>query len=249
MSVLAAPPTPRRTAEPWLERVWSPRVRAAGQERLHSPARRSRRAGDSFMSLLERVAEGDSAAVNECIDRYGGLVWSLARRLCPDRIEAEDAVQDVFISLWRSAERYNSELGSEATFIAMIARRRLIDRVRRKQRRVDQGSIDPEISEAMVAGPVGVREGGARVELDEAAASAQEVLRELSEEQQRVLRLSIMHGLSHEKIAESTGMPLGTVKTHIRRGLIRARQIIAERRAESGSAGSSANGPGIEVKP
>ena len=208
--------------------------------RLGSAERRARWMGTRAMSVLERIAAGDSGAVRECIDRYGGLVWSLARRMCPSRAEAEDAVQEVFISLWRSSGRYSPELGSESTFIAMIARRRLIDRVRRNQRRLDSTAIDPEISESVVASPATGRENAAGLEQDEAARAAEAVLTELSEDQQRVLRLSIMQGLSHEKISSSTGMPLGTVKTHIRRGLIRARKLISERR--NGVAGTAANG-------
>ncbi|MAY73985.1 MAG: RNA polymerase subunit sigma-24 [Phycisphaerae bacterium] len=184
------------------------------------------------MSVLQRVAAGDQSAFEECIDRFGGLVWSLARRQCRDRSEAEDAVQDVFISVWRSAGRYDARLGSESTFVATIARRRLIDRIRRKQRRPEQGQVSPEISEAIVADG-GVEGSGERIERDEAALAAHEALRELSPDQQRVLRLSIMHGLSHEKIAESLDMPLGTVKTHIRRGMLKARKLIAERKAAS----------------
>src|SRR5829696_165972 len=72
--------------------------------------------------LLHRIAAGDSAAVEEFLDRYGGLVWSLARRFTSNRQESEDAVQDVFIELWRKAPRYDASLSSEATFVAMIAR-------------------------------------------------------------------------------------------------------------------------------
>lgn len=179
------------------------------------------------MTILQRVASGDQSAVNECIDRYGGLVWSLARKLCPTRADAEDAVQDVFISVWQSADRYDALLGSESTFIAMIARRRLIDRIRRRQRRPDNTSLSPEITEAILPDPTPDSNAALAFELDESASRALNVLNQLSREQQRVLRLSIIHGLSHEKIAESLDMPLGTVKTHIRRGLIKARSIIA----------------------
>ncbi|HEY1068798.1 MAG TPA: sigma-70 family RNA polymerase sigma factor, partial [Pirellulales bacterium] len=82
--------------------------------------------------LLPRVAAGQPSAVDECLARYGGLVWSLARRHTNNTSDAEDAVQEIFIDLWRSAARFNPQAASEATFVAMIARRRLIDR-RRKQ--------------------------------------------------------------------------------------------------------------------
>lgn len=86
-------------------------------------------------SILHRVAAGQSQAFEQCLDRFGGLVWSLARRFCPTTAEAEDAVQEIFIDLWRSASRFDEAVSSEVTFVAMIARRRLIDRQRRLGRR------------------------------------------------------------------------------------------------------------------
>jgi len=160
------------------------------------------------------------------MDQYGGLVWSLARRMCPTAVDAEDAVQEVFVALWENAGRFDSALGSETTFVAMIARRRLIDRVRRASRRPGASElvedIAPDHSRATVAGTA---------EIGEEAQKAAEALHKLSPDQQRVLRLAIYHGLSHDKIAQSTGLPLGTVKTHIRRGLIRVREILAQAEA------------------
>ena len=88
------------------------------------------------------VAGGDAGAVRECLDAYGGLVWSLARRLSPGEAEAEDAVQEIFIELWSKAGRYDEGRASETTFVAMIARRRLIDRWRQRGRRLDEDALD-----------------------------------------------------------------------------------------------------------
>lgn len=176
--------------------------------------------------ILARVAAGDELAVQECLDRFGGLVWSLARRMCPNYADAEDAVQDVFISLWRNAGRYDANIGTEATFVAMIARRRLIDRARRRGRRPGEGVLFTENSGMPEDGSGRV---GGDAELREEAVRAEGVLDRLSRDQQSVLRLAIYRGLSHEKIAQSTGMPLGTVKTHIRRGLMRVRDLLGER--------------------
>ena len=74
-------------------------------------------------SLLEKIASGHRSAVSDCVNRYGGLVWSLARRFTATQADAEDAVQEIFISLWKSAERFDSSKSSEMTFVAMIARR------------------------------------------------------------------------------------------------------------------------------
>jgi RNA polymerase sigma factor (sigma-70 family) len=178
--------------------------------------------------LLPRVAFGDPAAVRDCIARYGGLVWSLARRLSPSVTDAEDAVQEIFVDLWRSAPRYDHSVSSEVTFVAMIARRRLIDRRRRRQRRPDTEPL-PE-GAGMFAGPE-----HAQMELCGEAAIASKAIAELRPEQREVLILSTYHGLSHEEISEALGMPLGTVKAHARRGLLRVRELLLSG-AEAGTA-------------
>ena len=170
-------------------------------------------------SLLQRVATGDDDAVRECLDRFGGLVWSLARRFCPDTTEAEDATQEVFVELWRHAGRYDPGTASETTFVAMIARRRLIDRLRRRSRAPAQQPLDdaPPPVEAPSSDAVETRDEAARVERE---------LAQLRPEQQQVLKLSIYDGLTHQEIAARLDMPLGTVKTHIRRGLIQLREAL-----------------------
>jgi len=177
-------------------------------------------------TLLQRVAQGEPTAVRDTIDRYSGLVWSLARRLSPTRADAEDAVQEIFISLWKSADRYDPNAAKESTFVAMIARRRLIDRMRRTGRRPDIGSA--ELNETL-APPAGSEARDVSVINGEQSRIVAEAFRELSQDQQRVLRLSLQHGQSHSQIAESTGIPLGTVKTHARRGLIRLKEAIHAR--------------------
>ncbi len=155
--------------------------------------------------------------MQQCIDRYGGLVWSMARRWANDAADAEDAVQEVFISLWQHAERFDPKVASESTFVTMIARRRLIDRRRRLSRR-----REVELPEGDHVEPT------EEVDLSLApdAEVAEKALTELRPEQQKVLRLSIYHGLTHSEIATHTGIPLGTVKTHARRGLIRIREAL-----------------------
>lgn len=167
--------------------------------------------------ILERVAQRDEAAVKECLDRYGALVWSLARRLCSDPHEAEDAVQEIFVEVWRSAARYDAGSGSEATFIATIARRRLIDRLRRASR-TPASNVLEESSHPSVT-------PSAEAALD--VQRAARALETLGPDQRRSVELSIVGGLSHQQVADQTGLPLGTVKTHIRRGLIRIRAQLA----------------------
>ena len=183
-------------------------------------------------SILRQVAQGDPAAMQACMDRFGGLVWSLARRLSPGQADADDAVQEIFVDLWKSAPRFDPGIASETTFVAMIARRRLIDRSRRRKRRIDAAALPDAV-------PAEAPPRADASERREQAARAEAAMEELRPEQQRVLRLSIYHGASHEEIARSTGLPLGTVKTHARRGLIRLRQILeAEGALEEGPPGS-----------
>ncbi|MFM9957924.1 MAG: RNA polymerase sigma factor [Phycisphaerales bacterium] len=184
--------------------------------------------------LLQRIARGDQAAVQEFIQRYSALVWSLARRLAANDPDAEDAVHEIFIDLWRSAPRFDPSVASEVTFVAMVARRRLIDRRRRLGRIPRMEAMrDDDVSRSADSpgggtsnGPASGTDQGTRMELGEDARRALAELENLSLEQQRVLRLSIFHGLSHEKIASALKMPLGTVKTHARRGLIRLRESL-----------------------
>ncbi len=170
-------------------------------------------------TILERVADGDQTAVQDCLKTYGGLVWSLARRMLRNSDDAEDAVQEIFIDVWKNAARFDGTQASETTFVAMIARRRLIDRIRLSQRRLAPDSLEDVLTE-----PSNTADREMQISLE--AREAFEALRELRPEQRKVLQLSIVHGLSHQEIADATGMPLGTVKTHARRGIIQAREIM-----------------------
>ncbi len=179
--------------------------------------------------LLPRVARGDAAAVSQCLARYGPLVWSVARKLCRDVNAIEDLVQEIFIDVWKSAGRYDPAQASEATFIATIARRRVIDRRRRSARSREVESLEPVRTE-MGAHDAGLEE----VDVGDEASLARRALQRLGPEQRRVILMSVVDGLTHQEIAASTGLPLGTVKSHIRRGLDRAAQFL--RAPEGGEA-------------
>lgn len=170
-------------------------------------------------NILKRIANGDQSAVQDCLKSYGGLVWSLARRMLRNSDDAEDAVQEIFVDVWKNAARYDEAQSSETTFVAMIARRRLIDRIRFTQRRISADSIDDMLTEP-------ARTGDADIQTLVEGREAFRALKGLRPEQQQVLQLSIVQGLSHQEIADATGMPLGTVKTHARRGLLQARELM-----------------------
>ena len=160
--------------------------------------------------VLVRIAAGESSAVREVIDLYGDLVWSLARRFTGSDADAEEAVQDIFVLLWRKAHHFDPTRGAEATFVSVLARRTLIDRWRRSKRRPDLSTLDAsEITPAQTA----------RLESDELSAQAFRTFAQLDPDTQMALRLSIEFGCSHTDIAEITDTPLGTIKTRIRTGL------------------------------
>ena len=169
-------------------------------------------------SLLQQIAAGDNGAVSQVIDAYGALVWSLARKYFGRSAEAEDAVQDAFVAVWKAADRYDPEVAGESTYIAMIARRRMIDQLRKQGRRIAaqplEGSPEPEANTAD------------QLADQEQVATVLSAIDELDPPQPEVIRHSLMDGLTHSEIAEKTGLPLGTVKTHIRRGLIKVRQVL-----------------------
>ena len=169
---------------------------------------------EGLPDLLPRIAAGDASAVSAVVARYKGLIWSLARRSDPDNLE--DAVQEVFIDLWRAAPRFDATKASETTFVAMIARRRLIDRARHRRRQ-----------------PVGVPEHAAAQITDDRqdphqAALAGQTLRALTHlrPEQREVVLLCTQGWSHADVAAKTGLPLGTVKAHARRGLLAVRAVL-----------------------
>lgn len=172
-------------------------------------------------SALARVARGEEGAVEACLDAYGGLVQGLVRRLLPSETDRDDVVQEVFVELWRSAHRFDPDKASDRGFVAMIARRRIIDRRRRAERRVETLPLD--------AGRQRTTEEHERTLGRLEARPALQALEALSEERRRWILLSVVEGYSHREIAERTDTPLGTVKSGIRRGLAEARERLEAR--------------------
>lgn len=167
-------------------------------------------------SILEDIAAGDSTGVARCLDEYGGLVWTLADRyLRGQRQEVEDAVQDVFVNIWLAAPKYDPSKGAEASYIATIAHRRLLDHRRRlmsrralAQRATAQTDVPAQLAE------------------DDRTRLGEEFSR-LPHDEQTAVWLSVTRGLSHREIAKATGSPIGTVKTRLRRAMIRLQSTLS----------------------
>ena len=162
---------------------------------------------------LLKVAQGDEYAMQQCISKYGPLIWSVAKRYVQDHSSLEDIVQETFTDLWKSAKRYNSDIATESTFVGLLARRRAIDYVRKESRRPQLESL-PD-SESL---PQAVIESTASFRCESVDIHA--ALKELPEETQNILSLHYEEGMTHPEIVKKTGLPLGTVKTRLRRGLI-----------------------------
>ena len=168
--------------------------------------------------ILARVARCEAGAMKECIDRFGGLVWSLTGRYVPTRSDAEDVVQEVFTDLWKSASRFDPSKSSESTFVGLIARRRGIDWLRKHSRQPKLEVIENDIQQpeqSSACAPFATD----RIKL---------ALQKLPEATQRLFSLHFEKGMTHPEIAEETGLPIGTVKTRLRRGLIAVRSAMSQ---------------------
>ncbi len=167
-------------------------------------------------SILHRIALEDKMAVEECLDKYGKLVWSLALNFLNSREDAEDAVQDIFIDIWKYAGCFNAEKSGEANFISLIARRRLIDRLRKSNRQPQTF-----FSEEVLQNHSGDFDKKLQTHIE--AKEAVQQLNRLNPQQRQVIQMSIYSGMSQSDIAEECGLPLGTVKSLIRRGFQKIR--------------------------
>ncbi|MEZ5967090.1 MAG: sigma-70 family RNA polymerase sigma factor [Planctomycetota bacterium] len=170
-------------------------------------------------SLLRAVARGEPDAVNACVRTFTPHLWHLARGILRNPHDIEDAVQDVFMEVWRVASRYDPAVGSDLTFVLTIARRRFIDRARRLRRAPPlEGDARLVSAESVVRAD--------RVEVRDEVARVTAALTQLRPEQQSVLEQAFLEGRTHVQIAERTGLPVGTVKSHARRGLMKLREVL-----------------------
>ena len=154
--------------------------------------------------------------MNLCITQYGGIVWSIVRRYIKDNAEAEDLVQEVFTEIWKKAASFDPAIAAESTFVGLIARRRSIDYLRRQGR---QPGFEPLAAAESLPQP--------SAENSSTACDPEMVrssLANLPADTRELFQLFFDDGFTHPEIAEKTGLPLGTVKTRLRRGLITLRE-------------------------
>ena len=176
--------------------------------------------------LIQRVANQDREAFGQFYERFSTLVFTLAMRMLKTRSDAEDLLQEVFVQVWREAQGYSAERGSPEAWIINIARSRAIDKIR-SIRRMEKSFVltdDPARAESGKNVESSAAESETRLTMNAALAN-------LPETQRRVLELAYFDGLTQTEIAQRLAEPLGTVKTRIRSGIQRLREIVSSRAA------------------
>jgi RNA polymerase sigma-70 factor (ECF subfamily) len=165
---------------------------------------------------MAQVARGEQAAMSHVYDRYSSIVYSVALRVLGDTGKAEDVMQEVFLSLWRNPDSYQAARGTLAAWLAVIARNRAIDQVRRRRDTED-------VEEIPVAVHHNLEDDAVRGEL---IGRVRKSLEAMPAEQRSALELAYFKGMTHSEIAASTQQPLGTVKTRIRSALQALRKTL-----------------------
>jgi RNA polymerase sigma-70 factor, ECF subfamily len=176
--------------------------------------------------LIQQVAQQDREAFSQLYDRFSTLVFTLAMRMLKVRSDAEDLLQEVFVQVWRQAQGYSAERGSPEAWIINIARSRAIDKIR-SIRRMEKSFVltdDPARAESSENVESSAAESETRLMMNS-------VLANLPQTQRKVLELAYFDGLTQTEIAERLAEPLGTVKTRMRSGIQRLREIVSSRAA------------------
>jgi RNA polymerase sigma-70 factor (ECF subfamily) len=189
-----------------------------GSERVRGTAYRDLQDGQ----LVALVAERDAGALEALYDRYGKVAYALARRILADETLAQDVVQEVFLSLWRDAGRFDARRGTVATYLLSVTHHRAVDVVRREQhlrrRRTSEELLELEPDPAP-----GV---DAEVALAERRAEVRAALQELPPAQREALALAYFGGYTQREVANLVGVPLGTVKTRMAAGMRRLKDTL-----------------------
>jgi RNA polymerase sigma-70 factor (ECF subfamily) len=177
-------------------------------------------------SLIRLIVDARAEALSELYDRYSRLVFSLALHSVGDRAAAEEITQDVFLRAWQRARQYRAERAKVSTWLTSITRHRAIDQLRRRGSRPEMRSVAwaeiPPEAEPSINGP----EESAALTMERTRVRA--AIARLSVTQKQVLALAYFQGLTQSQIAETLGLPLGTVKTRIRLGMQKLREMLRE---------------------
>ena len=173
--------------------------------------------------LMQRIADGDAEALRLLYDRHSAVLFAICVRIIRDRSEAEQLLIDIYTELWERGDRYDATRGKPLTYLVTLSRSRAIDRFRARKKNSPM-SLDaiesPQATSDNSPGPLENTLAGERRVL------VNQALRTLEPSQRQAVELAFYDGLSHSEIATKLDKPLGTIKTHIRQGLIRLRDAL-----------------------
>jgi RNA polymerase sigma-70 factor (ECF subfamily) len=178
----------------------------------------------ALQAWLYEIAQGKEAALGSFYDATIGRVYGLALRILRDAAEAEDVAAEVYVQVWQQASAYSAERGAPLSWLLVLCRSRALDRLRRREPAQTTEDIEAVANAQGLQGDdpqdlLAAVENGGRVH---------QALAKLSEIQRRLIGLAFFEDLSHQEIAARVGIPLGTVKSHIRRGLLCLKQELGE---------------------
>lgn len=176
---------------------------------------------DPAQAAFERVRLGDESAFAEFYDEVGGVVYGTVLRVIRNPAQAEEVTQEVFVELWRTAARFDPARGSVRTWVATMAHRRAVDRVRSEQSARNREAVDATRDVVPEHDHV-VEQVAANLDRERVA----QALRSLTEPQREAVTLAYYGGLTYREVAIRLDLPEGTVKTRIRDGLIRLRDVM-----------------------
>lgn len=176
------------------------------------------------LELMQRVARGQEQAIADLYDRFGSLVYRMAYQTMPTRADAEDAVQEIFVRLWRTADRYDPKRAALVTWVMLLSRRHLVDRLRRSQARLRATPMGDAAGQTGRESPPEL----APFERDERYRDVLELVKTLPELQQRVVVRAYLGGQTLRQIGEELDTPIGTIKSALSRALVRLRERAVE---------------------
>lgn len=174
-------------------------------------------------AIMGRVARGDRAAFSLLYDRFSPPLFGLLKQMLSDEKDAEDVLQESFVYVWQHAAQFDRTKSKPFTWAVMIFRHKAIDRLRARGRRERLNEIAATEIPLLTNSVQGTDE---EANLNDRSRLVRDALLALPEEQRKLIEFAFLKGLTHHSIAESLGIPLGTVKTSIRRGLLRLRDLL-----------------------
>lgn len=180
---------------------------------------------DDDSTLMQQIAAGDEQAFEAIYDRHSARLFALCLRIVGNRTEAQSVLSDVFLELWRRADQFDTERGSPRAYLTTLTRSRSIDRLRSNAGRVAREQEACRIQETRVRYDEG--EPSHQVMTGEHRQLVKKAMESLSDAQQSALNLAYFDGLSHRQIAQRLDTPLGSIKTHIRQGLLKLRRSLS----------------------